>query len=113
MAIREFVISDLSEIDNGRISEALKLELKRVLDDCRDRPTLDKSRKIKLQIEVSPTADPKTYSLDGVNLSFRINSTFPNRERLDLNLGCKADGRLYYSEHSPGNFDQKTVFDGE
>ena len=113
MAIKEFVISDLSDIDNGRIAEALKMKMKRVLDDCRDRPNLDKSRKIKLQVEVTPTADPKTFALDGINLSFRINSTYPNRERIDLNLGCKADGRLFYSEHSPGNFDQKTVFDNE
>lgn len=113
MGIKEFVISNLSEIDSGRIAEALKLQLQRVLDDCRDRPNLDKPRKIKLQIEVTPTADPRTFALDGVNMSFRINSTFPNMERIDLNLGCKADGRLYYSENSPSNFDQKTVFDDD
>lgn len=113
MAIKEFLISDLREIDNGRISEALKLQIKRVIDDCRDRPNLEKARKIKLQIEVIPTADPKTSSLDGIKLSFRINSQYPNMERVDLNLGCKADGRLFFSEHSPENFDQKTVFDDE
>lgn len=113
MPIKEFIISDLREIDGGRISEALKLQLKRVIEDCRDRPNLDKPRKIKLQIEISPTADPKTFALDGINLSFRLNSTYPNMERVDLNLGCKANGQLFFSEHSPDNFDQKTVFDDE
>lgn len=113
MAIKEFVISNLGEIDSGRIGEALKLQLKRVIDDCKDRPTLKSARKIKLQIEISPTADPKTFDLDGVNMSFKINSTFPNQERVDLSLGVKKNGMLIYSEHSPDSIDQRTVFDDE
>jgi hypothetical protein len=113
MAIREFNIADLTEIDNGRIGEALKLEMKKVIEDCRDRPTLDKPRKIKLEMSIEPTCDPKTFDVDGIKLAFKVSSTMPTKERTNLDLGVKKDGRLFFSEHSPTNFDQTTVFDKE
>lgn len=112
MAIKEFNLAALADLDGGRIAEAVNQEIKRVITDCQDRPQVEKARSITLQFDFEPLMDDQR-ELDGCQLSFQIKSTLPKRESKSFNLGVKKDGRLFFSEHSPDNVNQRTIMDEE
>lgn len=112
MAIKEFDIAALGEFDGGRIAEAVNQEIRRVINDCKDRPQVEKVRSVTLQFDFEPLMDDQR-ELDACNLSFQIKSNLPKRESKTYNVGVKKDGRLFFSEHSTDNVNQRTILDSE
>jgi hypothetical protein len=108
MALKVFDAKSLAEIDDGRIGAALQAELDKAREDCRDRPVLKKGRKVKLELTLTPVADDHG-DLDGIKVTFKVASAMPARERQDFSVGVKHDGRMFYSEHSTDNVNQRTL----
>ena len=59
----------LSQVRDGMLAQQLDLELAKVHEDCVQRPGLQKSRKVVLEIVMTPTGDDP---LEAVDVEFNI-----------------------------------------
>lgn len=108
MAIKRLTALSLTDIDNGRLAEAIQQKINMVARDCMDRPAVKKPRKITVEIEFNPITDVDG-DLDTIKSRFRIKHAMPATESRDISLGVKQDGSMFYSEHSTDNVNQRTL----
>lgn len=102
--LKAFTAESILTIDEGRIREAINIAFKRAFDDCADRPTLDKERKVKIEVCFTPVGEDR---LDSINVAFKIGESGPPRSSRPYNMRAQSDG-LVYSELSPEDPDQNT-----
>lgn len=107
MAILLLNAGTIKDFDRGRLAAAFDLTLRRVVEDCRDRPGLAKSRKIVLEVEIEPVIDA-TGALENVRLNYSVVARTPKLQSGQNMLGVKQTGALYFSELAPDNPDQTT-----
>jgi hypothetical protein len=107
MPLEVFNTAALSIIDGGRIRTGLDLALKRVCEDCNDRPFLKKSRKVTLEIEITPVPDGE--GLDSCSVEFKIRERIPARSSKSYNMRAGNGGGLLFNELSPEDVDQGTI----
>lgn len=110
MALVELNLQSLNDLDDGRVATAFIHELKRVVLDCIDRPGDKNLRKVALEFELTPIVadDGSCESADG---QFKIKSKVPDRKTKTYSFGVNKRGQLSYSQNSPDNIDQTTIFD--
>jgi len=113
MALLKFKVETMADIDGGRLKAAIEKQLKRCVDDCKDRASLDKPRKVMIELCLTPVADDTTGEAEQVWLDYQVKTAIPSLHREGLSLGLQKNGDLLFNEHSPGNVDQRTVFDDE
>lgn len=100
------------EIDSGRIKAALDLELQKMIEDCEDRPLVNKDRVVTLKIKLRPVCNDT--SMESVDVSCEINGKAPPRATNAYNMRArKRAGRwsLVYNDLSKGNVNQLTIDD--
>lgn len=69
---------NLAELDDGRLSKQFDGYLKAAINDCRMRPTDDRKRTIKLEIELVPILEDGDFN--GADLEYHITSKTPNHK---------------------------------
>lgn len=109
MALKEFNLGKLEELDGGRIAAALELEMKAAIADCRDRPTETKPRKVMLEVQLQPTVYDGTGDLEAINMAMQCKHTCPTRKSRTFNVGVRKNGSLVYNELSQDNVHQRTL----
>lgn len=112
MAVQEFKLGALVDIDGGRINEALNQAIKRAAMDCEDRPADDRARKVNLQIELTPMMDDHGMC-DSVKMAMQIKETIPTRKSRVYDLGLRRGGMLVYQPDALDNHAQDTFEFGE
>lgn len=112
MALQVFKVSSLSDVDNGRLARAIELQVRRVIDDCRDRAGLKTARKVAIEFMFSPIAD-ETGDLMSAAFNYRIATTIPPQQREGLSFDVQKNGALLFSVFAPDNASQRTIFDGQ
>ncbi len=110
--LREFSLSDLQSLDNGRIEVAFQQALQRVLHDCEDRPGAGDARKVVLQVEVVPVCDEDGMLAD-TKVAFQVKDTVPTRKSRVYSMDIRKVGgnkrQLIFNDLSDDNIDQKTI----
>ena len=113
MAIHEFSLATLMELDNARVVEAWNQAVQRCASDCEDRPALKKPRKVTLELELIPVFEQDGAVLDSINASFKVKDSAPQREGKTYSLGVRRtrDKRhqLVFNDLSDENVNQRTI----
>lgn len=106
MALEQFSLATLAEMDGGRIRAAFEQALKRLEADCKDRPGVKRSRQLQLIVDMEPVADDG--ELDSVNVTFRIKESIPKRESKPYNMQA-VPGGLLFNDASPEDVRQMSL----
>lgn len=110
MPLLELNLANLNELDDGRVAVAFMHELRRVVQDCLDRPGDVSARKVSLEFCLKPVIaeDGQCESADG---DFKIKSSVPVRKSKSYSFNVNKKGHLIYSSNSPEDVDQTTFDD--
>lgn len=108
MALKEFTAQSITEIDDGRIAEAIQIELNKAREDCQDRPLVRKARKVNLQILLTPSPDDHG-DVEGLKIGFKVNSVMPPKESREISVGFQGINRMIWNDMAPDNVNQRTI----
>jgi len=101
----------LHQLDRGKFSATLEAALQRVVQDCIDRPTDDRTRKVIVQFDVVPTyeEEDRVVYCDGAKAKYQVRARLPDWESKQLDFGVQRDGKLLFNEDAPDNHRQSTM----
>ena len=105
----------LSKLDHGRAAAALNTAIQKAVRDCLERPGDDRARTVTLQMTVKPISEviQNEISCEGATGQYKVKVAVPDWESQKLGFGVKQNGDLVFSENSPANHLQTTIFDEE
>ena len=112
MPLHSLTLENLESLDLGKAAIAFNQQIRRVAEDCLDRPGDGNARKVTLEVVVKPETNDDG-SADRVKLQIQVTSKIPSYRTRVYDLGLRKNGVLVFSEDSPENFDQTTMFDEE
>jgi hypothetical protein len=112
MAMHVLTLDSLQNLDMGKAFEAFQGHLRRVGQDCLDRSNDPKPRKVTFELAVVPVTEPNA-TCERVKVQIHVSSTLPKHRTRVYDMAIRANGGMVFSEDSPENFDQTTIFDGE
>jgi hypothetical protein len=109
-------LATLKDLDGGKPAIAFRRAVEDCVKDCADRPTERRSRKVTLELVLTPVPaeDPEfegSFHADGATGEFKIKSAIPNRQTRPYSFGMDRNGRLFFSTESPANVKQTTFAD--
>lgn len=107
MAVKKFGIDQLALIDGGRIKEAWEREMKRMREDCQDRPALNKPRQVHIVTSLVPVCG-EDGTLESVKVAFDIDHKMPKRQSQVYDMKA-VPGGLVFNELSPEDVRQGTL----
>ena len=109
MALKKFNLTNIAEMDSGRIREAFEQAINRMRDDCRDRPGVQKPRKAQLIVSMAPTVG-EDGEVDTIEVSFDIKETIPARQSRRYSMRDRGGaGDLMFNDLAPDDPDQMTI----
>lgn len=113
MALKVLTLDTLKDLDFGKAESAFRIALERAVRDCLDRPGDDRQRKVIFQLTLKPVAEimGQTISCEGAQGAFQVRCKIPDWETQAVDFGVKQNGTLYFSEESPRDHKQTTIFD--
>jgi hypothetical protein len=113
MSFVELTLASIEDIDDGRVARAYAHELKRIVQDCMDRPGDKNARTVTLKAKVTPipSTEAGILEMDGAEVEFMIEGSVPKRKSKTYSLRANKQGQLSYSSNSPENADQTTFMD--
>ena len=94
--IKEFGLQHLHEFDEGRLAALFAHQLKKMVDDCHDRPVIGKSRRVSLHLDLSPECD-HTGAVETVRIAYQVQTKIPAHGRGNLPVQAKRNGTLVFS----------------
>lgn len=112
MPLMPFTVESIATIDGGRIKTAIEMEIRRLQNDCADRPSVEKARVVTLQIEISPVLNLETGNFESCDVRFVIVGVTPKRISKPYNMKVSGQ-RLLFNELSPRDVDQMTFEDAQ
>ena len=116
LAVKDFGVRSLLEAEHGKLETAIKLAIKKIVDDLNDRPALSSARKLTMELSFVPVLDSNTVggavTCDGATLKFKLKTGLPHQESKPISLGMGMKG-LQINVDAPENVDQHTMFTEE
>lgn len=118
MTMRELNLGDLEHLDGGRVAEAFKTQLGRLLADCEDRPGLEVARTLNMTMDITPKVDKQgaNFALDDCKVKFKFAGKVPPSESRDYEMKARrrnTEGRLQrslvFNDLSDDNVSQMTL----
>jgi len=106
MALERFTLKTLVALDGGRLRAAFDEALKRLYDDCRDRPGLDTARTLALKVALKPVVEGG--ELTSVDVRFEFDTKVPKMASRNYNM-IAVRGGLAVNDLSPENARQGTM----
>ncbi len=106
--LEKFTLGSLSTMDGERIAIAFEQALKRVVQDCDDRPGEKKERTVTLTLAVKPVLDSDGMCED-CNVQVAVTDSVPKRKSKVYNMTVRKGGHLVYNNESLDNVDQETM----
>jgi hypothetical protein len=106
--LQKLSLAGLSEIYGGRLAIAFEQALKRVAQDCEDRPGERKARSVSVTLNVVPVLDEDGLC-DNVKLQAQISDNVPKRRSKIYDLSLRKGGHLLFHPDSLENVDQHTL----
>lgn len=110
MSLIPLSLESLKDLDAGKVSVAWQHELRRLIDDCRDRPGDVNVRELTLSLRLKPVV-AQDGDCEGARGVFQVKSKVPMRKTKAYDFGINRKGHCYFSEMSPDAVDQPTFDD--
>lgn len=95
----ELTLASLADLDDGKVVLMFGAELKRCLQDCLNRPTDGKARKVSLVCSVKPVADDDG-DCRGVRMGFDVKSALPPRTTIEYPLDVTKAGQAVFNREA-------------
>ncbi len=113
MAKQQLSLATLQQVDNGKINAAFDHELKRIIEDCHDRPAMDKPRKLVLEVSVTPnqSTDSDQVYCSSVAMQIRVDAKIPGRRTKVYTMETKPSGTAFFNADAPEDPNQMTIQD--
>lgn len=116
--LQKLTLATLPEVARGHVQVAFDRLCAAAIQDCMDRPTEKKARKINLQIAFVPVAEliGNEYFAENAAVKLAIKPTFPQLETNTLDFAIRSrngQAEAVFAPDSPENVDQATLFDHE
>jgi ribosomal protein L30/L7E len=111
MPLHPLSLDTLKDLDMGKAHEAFNVHVRRVAQDCLDRPGDPKPRTVNMQITFIPILD-EAADCSEVKAAIQVTSKIPSHRTKVYSFGLRRNGTLVFSEDSPTNVAQNTIFDG-
>lgn len=111
---QELTLGSLDELDGGKIGRLVKNHLRRAADDCYDRPSDDRARKVTIEIELVPIDDGHG-SAESVKTRVKCVCKVPHHQSrpYEMRIANRGSGLLFNSG-APDNLAQHTMaFEGD
>jgi hypothetical protein len=108
--LHALTLDALKTLDLGKSQEAFQLHLRRLAQDCLDRPAESKARTLTMQVGVVPVTEGDG-TCERVRLQIHFTSAVPKHRTRVYDMALRKNATLVFSEDSPENFDQTTIFD--
>jgi len=105
--LEKFSLAALSTMDGGRLNETFEQALRRLQEDCKDRPAVKGARKLTLTVSLAPLADD-AGELESIDARIDFNEKAPKRASKIYNMESFAGG-LLFNELSPDEVKQRTL----
>lgn len=97
MPNRALSLASLPQLIGGRLAKAFDLEIRRAIEDCRDRPTEGRARKVVLQFEAKPeTAD--AGDMETVNVKFQLKPVFPAKATPEMSMQVHKNNQVFFHD---------------
>ncbi|MGD9644277.1 MAG: hypothetical protein AB7U73_01105 [Pirellulales bacterium] len=109
MALQSVSLANLDRLD-PKLQAAFHTHLRRAVQDCLDRPGEKKSRRVLMELDVTPILD-EDGGCSRVHADFNFRDKLPDRRSRTYELIATRNGSLIVNEHSPENPDQMTIDD--
>ena len=98
----QFNLSNIPQIDNGRVQLAIDHQFRTALKDVMDRPGDKSKRTVTLQFEFIPDLQQDSAQLDSINMQVSAGVKIPTRRNSKpYNLMPLNDGITVFQPHSP------------
>ena len=112
---REVISLSLSTIAelNPKVDDLVREQIARATRDCIERCEINKARKVKIQIEVTPEVEDGIC--EDVNVQIFIDDELPPRRTRAYRMGVrKKDFNPFFAPDNPDNIRQRGLgFDGD
>lgn len=106
--LKKLTLESLAEIDGGRLKIAFEQALKRIIEDCEDRPGVKKARTLNLQLDVLPAPDA-TGVCDDAKVQATITDNVPKRKTKIWDMSLRKGGHLLFRPDSLDDVEQQAM----
>lgn len=117
----KFNLQNLALLDGAKIPMVFDKEMARIIEDCNDRPLLDKARRVVIVFEAVPVSNIEknkgsvpaggTVDCDNVKLKCEIQSSIPKHKTQVYTMTPKNDGSLFFHPDDPEDPDANLLYD--
>jgi hypothetical protein len=108
MGLQEITLQTLNDFDCGRVAVAFNAELKKVVEDLRDRAGDKSKRTVTLTVGLTP--QPTTGGdCETALVGFAVHSKIPVRSTRDYEVKVRANNALVVNAESPTDVRQGTI----
>ena len=108
MALQQFRIKDIGELDSGRPAAMIDKAIRSAIEDCSNRPGVARSRKVTVVLEIEPVAGEEGVC-EEVNIDVVSSCSLPKSHSKTLNMGVRPNGQLVFNPGSDDNVRQGTL----
>lgn len=105
--LQELTLESLAKMDGGRLGLAFQQALKRVVQDCDDRPGEKKPRSVTIHLAAIPILDEDGLA-DNCKIQFQIADSVPKRRSKVYDMSLRKGGHLLFNDDSLDSVDQGT-----
>ena len=105
--VQDLTLATLADLDDGRIAIVWSRALSRVVEDLRDRPGLKASRKVTLELVLSPISDDRS-ELYEVEVDATVRENVPRAQSRSYSMKPHRGG-LYFRPFSEDDVHQRSL----
>lgn len=106
--LKPFGITDIGELDEGRVAAQINLALRNAAKDCANRPGLESRRKVTVTFFLSPETGEEGVC-DSINLDVQTKTSAPPSNSRLFNMNAHPTNGLVFNAASEDNVHQSTL----
>lgn len=112
--LKELNTQNLALVDYGNLSAALNKSIRGMIQDCENRCTDKRKRKVKLELELVPVVIERdsTFYCENIELTWNVSGVAPNYQS-KVDVGIRSGGMGVFAPDSPQNHLQTTFLGQE
>lgn len=106
--LHEVKLDTLQHAASGTVDAAFAAHIKRVSEDCYDRPGCVSAREVQLLVKVTPCIDDNGLC-ETTKMEIEVSSKVPKHVSRPIDCGLRKGGKMVFNDLSEGDVHQKTI----
>lgn len=106
--LHEVKLDTLQHAAGGTIDAAFAHHVKRVSEDCYDRPGCVTAREVSVLVKITPVID-EAGLCETTKMEVEVSSKVPKHVSRPIDCGLRKGGRLVFNDLSEDDVHQKTI----